>query len=141
MSAPTTTNAAGALDAAGPSPSGVAGLVHHRLMLLAHGYEQTAEEVTAAAARLWQAHAEPWHGRAATSYRARLSDIQEDLEKVVHDYRELGVQLRTAASALSSQVAAAEQFLDLGGMGSAILGVLAQAGYAVPQHEPGGLSG
>ena len=110
----------GVHEPAGPSPAGVAGLVHERIVMLAVTYERTADELLALAAVLAGAQS-------------------PDIRRVSHGYRSVAAELRLGASGLSAQLGAVEQFLDLGALGASVLGVLAQAGQPVPHHGLAGL--
>lgn len=129
----------GVHEPAGPSPAGVAGLVHERIVMLAITYERTADELLALAAVLAGAQSPEWKGQAAQSYRTRLDEVMADIRRVAHGYRNVAAELRMGASGLSAQLGAVEQFLDLGALGASVLGVLAQAGQPVPHHGLAGL--
>lgn len=125
----------------GPSPAGVAGLVHDRIVTLAGSYERAADELWALAAELPAAEAPEWKGSAARAYRVRLDALTADLRSVAHGYHHVAAELRAGAAGLSAQIGAVEQFLDLGTLGASVVGVLAQTGLSAPAHVPAGLFG
>ena len=135
MTPPTAPSGSGPGDSAGPSPTGVAGIVYERIVTLALGYERAGDQLAALAAQLGAARAPEWHGRAAETYVAQLDLLISEVRGVGDSYRNVAAELRVAAMGLSAQIGAAEQFLDLGGLGASVLGVLAQAGHSVPQYE------
>lgn len=123
----------------GPSPADVAGLVSECIIRLARTYEDTADQLVALAAALTGAQSPEWKGQAAEAYRRRLHELTEDLRGVAQGHLNMAAELRTGAAGLSAHIGAVEQFLDLGGLGASVLGVLSQAGQPVAQHELAGL--
>ena len=144
MLPPTAWNGPGSSGSTGisaPSPAGVAGLVHDRIVMLAGSYERAGDELLALAAELPAAEAPEWEGPAARAYRVRLDALTVDLRSVAHGYHHAGAELRAGAAGLSAQIGAVEQFLDLGSLGALVVGVLAQTGLPAPAHVPAGLWG
>ena len=144
MSSPTAWNAPGASGSpqiSGPSPAGVAGLVHDRIVMLAGSYERAADGLLTLTAELPAAEAPEWKGPAARAYRARLDALTADLRSVAHGYHNAAAELRAGAAGLSAQIGAVEQFLDLGTLGASVVRVLAHTGLSVPAHAPAGLFG
>lgn len=144
MSSPTAWNGPGSPgvpEISGPSPSGVAGLVHDRIVMLAGGYERAAGELLALAAELCAAQAPEWKGQAARAYRVRLEGLTADIQGIAHGYHNVAAELRAGAAGLSAQIGAVEQFLDLGALGASVVGVLAQTGLSAPAHMPTGSLG
>lgn len=141
MTPATAPNGAGSSETAGPSPTGVAGLVYERIVSLAADYERAGDQLAASAAELGSGRAPEWRGRAADAYRGQLDRLMSDLRDTGDSYRNVATELRVAAAGLSAQIGAAEQFLDLVSLGASVLGVLAQSGHTVqPQGRPGAWS-
>lgn len=144
MPSPTAWNGqgpSGSPGTSGPSPAGVAGLVHDRIVMLAGSYERAADELLALAAELPAAEAPEWKGPAARAYRVRLDALTADLRSVAHGYHQAAAELRAGAAGLAAQIGAVEQFLDLGALGTSVVGVLAQTGLSAPTHVPAGSFG